>query len=97
MSIDMKDVRGSLEGWFGLHPTDQQITDFLAKHEGLRAEIEHNGFDTVCREVFADELARDLGLQHWPLGGDSKEYSDKFFRDFAERAKAAGYDYRGQG
>lgn len=44
--------------------------------------------DLFCR-AFAKFILNDD--RHWPLGGDSKEYIEKFFNDLNETADGLGY------
>jgi len=49
--------------------------------------------DTATKDMFANAFGK-LILQddrHWPLGGDSREYTEKFFKDLEERAIELGY------
>ena len=49
--------------------------------------------DTATKFMFANAFGKFI-LQdgrHWPLGGDSREYTEKFFKDLEERAVELGY------
>lgn len=52
--------------------------------------------DTSTKDMFANAfgkfiLKNDLDDRHWPVGGDSKEYTEKFFNDLNETADGLGY------
>jgi hypothetical protein len=49
--------------------------------------------DTPAREIFSRAFGQFVlkDDRHWPLGGDSQEYTKKFFDDLNQKAVELGY------
>lgn len=49
--------------------------------------------DTPARDIFSRAFGQFIlqDNRHWPVGGDSKEYTEKFFNDLNETADGLGY------
>lgn len=49
--------------------------------------------DTATKDMFANAFGKFIlkDDRHWPLGGDSREYTKKFFDDLNEKAIEMGY------
>jgi len=83
----VSEIKESMNYWGGFDLTTEQIVEYLKIYST------HFGFDTVERENFLDFLGKKIVGMAWPLNGDSKEYSDKFFDKLKREAKNKGYNY----
>lgn len=85
-----------LEDYYGVIMSHHQVRVFVLKHPEMVASIQQVGeVETCVREMIADTLGRDLGLQGgWPTGGDDEAYSQTYFLAFGTKALEAGYKLR---
>ena len=49
--------------------------------------------DSAAKDIFSKAFGKFIleDDRHWPVGGDSKEYTEKFFNDLNETADGLGY------
>lgn len=89
--ISFKDVQDSTS-MYGIHITKGEILEVFEHDPQLFKDLEQVGeWETCCREAFVNGIGHWLGLEgHWPLGGDSKSYSETYFQSFFLAATRAG-------
>lgn len=80
--------------WYGIDPTDEQVAKIFAQDADATKELESyrigaTSFDTFDRNLLPYLLCKWLNIKsRWPCNGDSDEYKNKFFREFASTAVA---------
>ena len=93
---DMGNVRDLISDYVGVKLNDGQLHEFvdeLSKHtvSDILACDGHCG-DTMTREMIMDDFAKFLINRKWPINGDGKEYSERFFIDLGKAMKNKGYE-----
>lgn len=88
--VDEKEIREEMKNWFGISLTPKQATFFLNKCVEECGVLDC-GFDTVARDYVSDFIALEVTGMHWPLGGDSDEYSKNFFQKLIANANKHKY------
>ena len=83
---DMIDeVKRVLKKYFTLTVTEDFLRYLLKSHPELVGEVmEKSISDTYPRGILIDTICEELELQDWPEGGDTQEYTEKFFIQFKE-------------
>lgn len=73
------------ERHYGLKLTDEQVVAILSQDAELLKEFSRyrksaTGFDTFDREALPYLLCKYFKInKHWPINGDSNDYTRKFF------------------
>lgn len=91
-----KDISDAVNDWMGITLTDAQVDEILAD-ENLGYDCRQFGIDTVVRENIGQFLAKKITGRAWPLGGDTQEAKDEFFRLYEQNAEAKGFTLHSDG
>ena len=96
IDIDIQDIQDTMNDWYGFKLTKKQIKEILQENKWFVADMASCGFDTCCREGMADLICKKVGLtKHWPLGMDSEEYKNTFYKELEEAAQKHGFKWQG--
>jgi hypothetical protein len=92
MAAKHPNVRNGCRKYFSLLLTDEQIEKYANTHPVLKRDFAEDVFDTIDRDLLIDAIVISVvgKAYHWPLNGDTVEYSNKFFSKFFLKAKTKG-------
>lgn len=89
----IEETRETLEKWYGLRLTLDQVCDILLAYPRVAAEVV-GGIDMHAREILIDAIIEDVGMpegSYWPVNGDDLRTKEEFFWVFCRKCVAAGY------
>jgi len=88
-----KEIAAHIKDWFQMGitlPDLKKVMGVLEKEDPdfWKDEYKNESYtDTMPRESIADGIGRVFVGKSWPIGMDSKKYSDAFFKKLGEVAK----------
>lgn len=79
----------SYQNWSGMIISPEKFLEMIettGDTDYFREEVDYpgayeepaDGLDTCVRDVVFDVLARYIGFSHWPINGDTEEFSEAF-------------------
>ena len=77
----------------GVELTEEQITKLFEKNVQVAWLLHYWGItDTESFSQFINVLCKEVGMNsEWPTYRDGDEHHDRYFKEFIEKAKTAGY------
>lgn len=80
-----------LNDYFNLSlPNDFIKKVLLSDEELFREAMSFGTRDTFVRDLFIDVVMKHIGHTHWPMYGDSEEYSENFYIKLKELTESVG-------
>ena len=76
-------IADEMKDWFGIQLKTRQIRSLITL-DTFDTIRKVGGVDTQDREMLISDISMLTVGKSWPLNGDSDEYTENFFRNFAE-------------
>jgi hypothetical protein len=90
--IDVDDVRDSMDCWFSMDISAEQVEEVFEATPGLRDDLTQVGeWETCCREEFANAVGLWVGMDRgWPSYADGDECAATYLKEFWVKAAEKG-------
>lgn len=77
---------------FGIVLTDEELEKYAAKHTVTKRDLKDDVCDSFDRDFLIFFVVNDVLGEgyHWPLNGDSDEYTEGFYAQFYKAAREKG-------
>lgn len=87
----IQSIISEMAHWYHVELTENQIRDLFLKDEEIALRVRYWGMDTDTRERLIDAILEQVGMEPWPINGDSEQKTQEFFKEWREKASLSGF------